>query len=1595
MKTPSQISHHSTERGQALVEYALLLVLIAVGFGLALAATTPSLAGVFERAISDALRTTPVGDIPDKDEFWATVTANANFNPQRQQGIPTNTRAAPTQVPTDGPSPTPTDVLPPTATVPTATPTLTPTQVDRIVDAPIYDSIDNAAWWRADYNIALGGTPWTVAFFNNTNLTGDPVYTANGVPDINYTFKPGEPPAVGLASGENFSMRLRRTIRLNEAQTITFLVETDDGIRIFVNGNPVTLTRSDGGTDSWRGQSATNYIGSVSLPANDAANPQDTHSITVEYYNGCCDGKLVVKVVGGSANPDDTLVNNVGAPQDGSAMCGWGRPGGNQAVNDSNTESYMWEEYVGGNQPTNMRCYLEWRGAVRIRHNDIPNPQLIYWDVWDFDNGTEGWLEVAQYVPVGGNMTRPVPDRDNMTWVKVDVRQRNTANYNWTRNVINLSDYFTFAGGGETLLAFRFALQTPGVSATDQRKWYIDDIEVRRGVENTFTLNREWNLDQASQKNDFITTGGRSNENVISGWGLVSNMKYGPSGMSWHESVGANDATDGTALQNEADYTDYRRFIDSPGAGNSTNIADHRVHSLEFNGWVDLVNVPAEDSQGNSGTPALVFWQAYDLGGNTGLEVQYTTDPFTDTTPTWTRFSDGLIRDFSANGNARVPNFQEKLVSLTGLPGNPQRIRIRFAMIVTKNAQRRDGWWIDQIRLGREEDPKWTDYPFVDNAQQFNNPLWRFTGLWAQSDLVGRPNIDEPSAASGYKRTSYMSNPGGRYENNTQTWMLLKWPIDLYNNTPNKLIVGRQGENLQNTHGQPAQRPVMSFYHRRDLGSVDQFWVQWKRVDEPDTSWRNLWLYEHGMGARNRNDRTGTQLSWERIEVDLRPVINTIGAPNSATPRNDDVVFRFMLRADGTNNGEGLWIDDIEISEYEEFVYKFWPTDANRDSQFNLTGAGTGNGTSLVQDPDAPIPGRPWWESWHTGGDWSVVDWQSRTGVMSFHDSPTGDQGNRTPSVPEWDWTVPFQNEDGCCGDINILPTETWTKNDSYSVMELASILDLRSTYITDKPQIRFWTRYLTGLRDFLRVEVSTELATVNDSDMNSRCLSRGVNQCYEQLRGWSAWEVIWESGSTNSRSRTRSNGWSQVRVDLSRYAAVLVNPNNASQNIPGKRIRVRFVYDALDENANSDGWYLDNVTFRYGNTAPGEVVVINERPFDDRSSSLRNWTAEGKWGLDPNFYLGTGGGPISLGLWNVRWWSCGGSGNNPSVSNPSCEAIGQAAGANGGNRYAKGAEIFLDNPSRPAPDRTATVTNIQYNNGGGSPVPGWVNNQFLGEMTLDTPVVDASTGFAPGPRSFSTLSDDGVRLKIMELDNSNNPIPNPNWVINNWTNHPATNDMGTFDFQAGKRYRIVLQYFEGTGDSVIMLTVTDGRFSFADSPKQGGITPDNMPVPFGNTSLVMNTVINLQGIPSDRYVLMEYQTKYRIEGSSRAVLEVSKDGGFTWERNDSILRGSVFINGLQVINGNTFAPTEYEGSWNIEPSDFNRPWRVMQNNLTGYIGENIIIRFRFDRRGNNGNGPWVCQRRGDCRMNNRAANENTPGYYDGWWITAIRIARF
>jgi hypothetical protein len=70
---------------------------------------------------------------------------------------------------------------------------------------------------------------------------------------------------------------------------------------------------------------------------------------------------------------------------------------------------------------------------------------------------------------------------------------------------------------------------------------------------------------------------------------------------------------------------------------------------------------------------------------------------------------------------------------------------------------------------------------------------------------------------------------------------------------------------------------------------------------------------------------------------------------------------------------------------------------------------------------------------------------------------------------------------------------------------------------------------------------------------------------------------------------------------------------------------------------------------------------------------------------------------------------------------------------------------------------------------------------------------------------TFYTNSDDGVRLWV-----------NGQQLVDNWTDHGATENSGTIDLEAGTTYSLIMEYYENTGGAVAQL-----RWSSPSTPKQ------------------------------------------------------------------------------------------------------------------------------------------------------------------------------
>lgn len=1469
-------------RGQSMIEYTLIVALIIIAFVFVLAATGPVVGNIFSTTVINLLGGETVGDLPDVEGFWLTVTWVATQTPQ-ELALPTRTQPPPTNTPTPGPSPTPSPVTPTRTPLPTRTPPPTPTPRDFSWVAPWEDSADQVEHWRLDNSFYLGSNDYYGQYYpcRDLNCTPDFELYNNQIDEslrgkINFDWGNGAPQGNWPSSSphDNWGVRWRRLIYLEQTTTLRFDIPvTNNGIRIWIlggiyggtasvehggPGNCSATGKTSGGmglaagsapnsvtghTNKWNIYDDAYYgfnpaqpivPGSNEIPRDclivdrwlhgDAPGysnitrtvPAGLYVLQIDYYEETSTAAVRVDIGSASrlTNPDDTVVNAGGNPVAGQPVCNWGQ---REDTNNSDVAPHMWEEYLGGNPAFNSRCYMELRGSIEIPLF-MTDPTLSFWDVWDlFDGQHSAWVEIAEYVADGaGNLNRGA-----LTWQRVNMHSGSTRNYNWTYQTINLANVGGVDYRGKRI-TIRFAIQN--ITQGQTFRWYIDSLTVDSAPRKTFYTAMSWNLDSPEQADDFITSGR---------WQLTAkNIRHG-AGMSWEDSPGPNDRNPG-----QTPFEQYTHFSEA-GLGNSDFSRERlRMHTIEFNGWIDLTDPNGlVDLEGDSGDAMLSFWHAFHIHRRTGLEIQYTTDPYSaGSGANWQPVPNHGILIPISRPSAEEQQYQTSFsfveVPLVDIPAT--RFRLRFAMLVHNNASRQDGWWIDDIQLERRGAPKFTDYPFHDPAE-FPNNDWMPGGNWGRiQGGYGQP------PGQGW---SYTDSPAGNYAQNMNSSLELRFPIDMNLDTPENPRAPNcnLGPMCETPDTAPVD-PILTFWHWRALGANAHFYVEWKVFDAPDDDWEPLWAYVNAMTTYGGVQSTRTRISrgWERVEIDLQqiytsPKFNSGGAGN---PRDDDILIRFRFQTAGSSTNDGVYIDDIRIDERNERVHYLWPsTETRTDSAGNvirdsnnnpISGSGNRYYDGLDNNPNL-------FNAWYFGGTWEVINWEQRAGLFAFHDSAL-DQDNAPPGPGPH--TV---NEPGY-----------------FNVLEMSTIFDLRGVDVSERPILYFWSRYWVRSSTTIRVEISYE-----DPSLGPLCFN-GMRQCYEHLYGWSEWQTVWEQ---TSESRTYT--WQREQVSLEPYAK--------QPGVAGKRIRVRFVTDALSSGTGTrDGWYLDEISIEYYNP---RIVPI---PFFDGARNLQNWITEGIWGLSPEFFRGAGGGPASLGtnLWNFGYWDMTSCPNN--------------------NNFRNCVSNFLGTQTLSQAHRQGVTLDINNDWGSSGPYGDtWNRDRFAGRWELTTPLVDG-VSVAPGEYTFIVITDDGARLRYDTVPPGNLPpeYSNETWnIINAWQDQGRSVYMGTASLAVGFRYRFTLEYYERTNNAVIILSLGSNSFSFTDSPKQGSgpAFPEVPAVPRGNSSLMLNGVFDLSATSNP---LLQYYTYHELGGTAR--VEVTTDGGFNWTSEG--LRGSV-PNGVWTSN--------------------------------------------------------------------------------------------
>lgn len=1464
--------------GQAIIEYALILVLVAIAFGIALALTGPTLGNVFYRQVYSLIGADPnsINDLPDQGDFWATVTSVA-ANPRSEVALPTSTRVPPTSTATPGPSPTASPTVPTNTPIPSQTPLPSPTPIDVHHVAPWSDSADNQILWRLDDQFYIANDDWYVSYYpcSNLNCTADIQgfvgdFNPEDAGKINFDWSGNKPvQSWDNSLKDNWSATFRRRYGLDDKLgTITDMTlrisipNVDDGVRVWILGgefgtDPKTCsTAASSGSainteNNWILHDDAYYAanpsatpdcliasrwdnGSFSLggPIERTVKAGQYYTIQVDYYEytGSANLNVEIGLEANNPNPDDTRIDGGGSPVAGNVLCDWGHV--NQPENNPNSKKYMWDSFVDGELASNSRCHLELRGDIEIPASMVA-PEFSFWDVWDFrGSGINAYAEISEYVVDGTGKL----DRAALNWQKIPMHSGGTANYNWTHHKVDLRNVNGINYIGKKITV-RFVLEN--ISLNDVRRWYVDTINVKESTQQELYPAMRWRLDDPNDKKSFITSGW---------WELTSTQTKTGTGMAFELAPGT------TIPDFDGDDPPSQDFSD----GNL------RMHTVEFNGMINLDN-PAgvKDLEGDNGIPLLTFWQAYSLDRYTGLEIQYTADPYTTVNPTWNTVpgTGQLIQRDKNTNPPDITNYEFVTIPLDVIP--VRQFRLRFALTVHENRTPLGStisWFIDEIQLERLGREKFTNLPFHDTAENGEEDAknWFLTGSWN----IVEGGIFNTATVPGH---SYHDSPGGDYGPNQDTAMELRWPIDFFLDTPNNprspaCTLGADCE----TPDTIMTNPELTLWMIRTLESGENVYIEWKRADEGNNQWKYLWAYQDRMSTYGNTTDSNTRYSydWERVEVSFKPILDAITAANNpADKKDDDVVIRIRLQTSSSNHSDGLYVDEIRIREAQTTTHALWTKSATaQDYQGNTVLDASGN--PMLGDGelyDGLDNNTNLFNNWFMGGGWIPIIYNQKSGLYAFHDSAVSQT------------VAPLDRNEGPAQGIEA------TLNRTFNVLEKDTIIDLRGVDAAKRPILYFWSRYIVGRDDKIYVQVSYEDA----SKITSPDCRNNEPQCYEHRYGWSEWQTVWNVNGT-STSGTGTITWQREQADLSAYAKQAGNA--------GKRIRIRFVLDAMNSRDNQfDGWYIDDITLQMYNP---RVFVIDKAlangSFFDAARNMFNWVPEGTWGLSPDIFRGSGGGPASLGngIWKYAFWdvnSC------PSWNMPNC------AGA------------FLDASPNVATSlhgvwRSTFDINYDWGYGGPNNNNNPYRDRFVGWFELN--VTNVGTGTPPGDYTFITISDDGVRMKAENVATPGGP-----WnIINNWTDHGRTVDIGTASLSAGNTYKIILQYFENSSAAILIVSTGSNSFSFTDSPKAGGgpLFPEVPAVSHANSSLLLNGVFDLSNATEP---VLQYYTYYELGGTAR--VEVTTDGGFNW--TDTGLQGSVPGTFWTDAGGN---PTSWRGEY-------------------------------------------------------------------------------
>ncbi len=662
-------------RGQALIEYVLILTLAFLGVLAILLLTAPAAGNVFSNTVYNLLGQTTTPQEPlNATQFWQQVTAVASYTPQTPVDVVTHTPLPLTGSPADSLLKTPTPTM--ATDTPTRTPTPGPsaTPSDTIFPYPFEDDGGNPDNWQPDPDLFGAAGPWDAEYWdrhgsgpgqcNNGNFIfapdGTPSRPAKAILQVERLhFPDAELPTNYWSDGDgrphpnidlDFCSRFVNTMTI-ESGPYTFRYRKDEGIQIIVIDE--ATGNVDRVVDDW------NW------------GPNGESPVSVDWTNATTGEKTVVLLhrdIGGFARLEASLFPR-GLESD--PDCTW-----QISAERYNSPPTAWNDSPYTNYLDDQRCVLRLRGAIDL--SGAVNPVIEFYDAYDLDKDYDyvnigisiyGSGEWNDYQDPGGNPLHVFE-----------------TNYSFERHVIDLTRFpgtqgtTNYAG---QLIEIRLVIQSDTDFDTGEG-WWFDDLYVHERTERVFTIGF---ADNVEGEDNWVGDGG------------------------W-------------ARTTEDSHTPTHSWTDSPGS----NYSPQTDTSLELDGRLDL-------TQGTVNNPQIAFWHKWDLGAGGYTYLELSTDRET-WTPLRTGPSD--TTDY-LEFNSSQPAFVQEVVDIPTEYWELDRIYVRFHLRTTNQPDLRDGWHVDDIEFRNKIitviEPNWCDNMESGSGNWIPGGDWALTNLSAHGGL--------------------------------------------------------------------------------------------------------------------------------------------------------------------------------------------------------------------------------------------------------------------------------------------------------------------------------------------------------------------------------------------------------------------------------------------------------------------------------------------------------------------------------------------------------------------------------------------------------------------------------------------------------------------------------------------------------------------------------------------------------------------------------------------------------------------------------------------------------------------------------------------